>query len=104
MSNDPEPIEGNWYEAIEDGRRFFVVTVDEEEGIIELQHDDGATEEITLEAWQEADLIAIAPPDEMELPEDLADPDEGAQEWGQTKTQEDSDWGEPLPELDEQGE
>lgn len=42
MPTDTEPIEGNWYEAIEDGARFFVVTVDEEEGIVELQHDDGA--------------------------------------------------------------
>ncbi len=101
MPTDTEPVEGNWYEAIEDGARFFVVTVDEDEGIVELQHDDGATEEITLEAWHEADLAAIAPPDEVRLFDDLADQDDDAQACCQTENPEDDDWGEPLPELDE---
>ncbi|MFA7347918.1 MAG: DUF6763 family protein [Desulfurivibrionaceae bacterium] len=101
MPTDTEPIEGNWYEAIEDGTRFVVVTVDEEEGLIELQHDDGATEEITFEAWHEADLTAITPPDEGGVFGDLADQDDEAQEWGQAENQEDDDWGEPLPEIEE---
>jgi hypothetical protein len=101
MPIDTEPIEGNWYEAIEDGARFVVVTVDEEEGLIELQHDDGATEEITFEAWHEADLTAIAPPDEGGVFDDLADQDDETQEWGQAENQEDDDWGEPLPEVEE---
>ena len=101
MPTDTEPIEGNWYEAIEDGARFFVVTVDEEEGIVELQYDDGATEEITLDAWHEADLAAIAPPDEMELFDDSADQDDEAPGGCQTEDPEDDDWGEPLLELDE---
>lgn len=101
MPTDIEPIEGNWYEVIEDGARFFVVTVDEEEGIVELQHADGIPEEITLEAWYEADLAPIPPPDEVELFDDSADQDDGAQDWEQKEKQEDDDWGEPLPELDE---
>ncbi len=101
MPTDTDPIEGNWYEAIEDGARFFVVTVDEEEGLVELQYDDGATEEITLEAWHEADLAAIAPPDEMGLLDDSADQDDETQDWCQRENPEDDNWGEPLTELDE---
>ena len=101
MPTDTEPIEGSWYEATEDGARFFVVTVDEEEGLVELQHDDGATEEITLEAWHEADLTAIAPPDEMGLLDDLDDQDDEAQDWCQRENPEDDVWGEPLPEIEE---
>ena len=101
MPTDTEPIEGNWYEAIEDGARFFVVTVDEDEGIVELQHDDGATEEITLEDWNDADLVAIPPPDEMGLLDDSADQDDEVQDYCQTGNQDDEDWGEPLPEPDE---
>ena len=101
MPTDIEPIEGNWYEAIEDGARFFVVTVDEEEGIVELQHDDGTPEEITLEAWQEADLAVIAPPDEAGLFDDSTDQDDDVPGGYPTEKQEDDDWGEPLPELDE---
>ena len=101
MPTDIEPIEGNWYEAIEDGARFFVVTVDEEEGIVELQHDDGTPEEITLEAWHEADLVVISPPDEAGLFDDSADQDDDVPGGFQTEKQEDDEWGEPLPELDE---
>lgn len=101
MPTDIEPIEGNWYEAIEDGARFFVVTVDEEEGIVELQYADGTPEEITLEAWNEADLTPIPSPDEAELFDDSTDEDDDAQDWSQTESQKDDDWGEPLPELDE---
>lgn len=101
MPTDIEPIEGNWYEAIEDGARFFVVTVDEEEGIVELQHDDGTPEEITLEAWREADLAAIVPPDEAGLFDDSTDQDDDVAGGFQTEKQEDDEWGEPLPELDE---
>lgn len=101
MPTDIEPIEGNWYEAIEDGARFFVVTVDEEEGIVELQHDDGTPEEITLEAWHEADLAAIASPNELGLFDDSTDQDDDLPGGFPTEKQEDDEWGEPLPELDE---
>jgi len=100
MPTDTEPIEGNWYEAIDDGARFFVITVDEEEGIVEVQHDDGATEEIALETWHEADLVVIAPPDEVEL-FDETDQDDEAPGCCQTEAPEDDDWGEPLPDIDE---
>lgn len=101
MPTDIEPIEGNWYEAIEDGTRFYVVTVDEDEGIVELQHDDGTPEEITLESWYEGDFSGITPPDEMELFDESADLDDDAQDYGKTENPEDDNWGEPLPELDE---
>ncbi|MDG4476017.1 DUF6763 family protein [Thiovibrio frasassiensis] len=101
MPLDTEPIEGNWYEAIEDGTRFVVVTVDEDEGLVELQHDNGATEEITLEDWYEADLTAIAPPDEMGLYDDLAEDEDEVQGGHQTENPEEDNWGEPLPELEE---
>lgn len=101
MPTDTEPIEGAWYEAIEDGARFFVVTVDEEEGIVEVQHDDGTPEEITIEAWHEADLDPIAPPDELDLFGDSADQDDVAPGYCQTEDSEEDDWGEPLPDIDE---
>ena len=101
MPTDTEPIEGSWYETIEDGARFFVVTVDEEEGIVELQHNDGTPEEITLEAWYDTDLVAISPPDEAGLFDDSADQEDEEQDWSQRENPEDDNWGEPLPELDE---
>jgi predicted subunit of tRNA(5-methylaminomethyl-2-thiouridylate) methyltransferase len=101
MPTDIEPIEGNWYESIEDGSRFFVVTIDEEEGIVEIQHDDGTPEEITIEAWHEADLEPIAPPDEVELFGDTADQDDETPDYSQTEDSDEDEWGEPLPEIEE---
>ncbi|MBU4118723.1 MAG: hypothetical protein KJ555_08175 [Proteobacteria bacterium] len=101
MPTDIEPIEGNWYESIEDGTCFYVVTVDEDEGIIELQHDDGTPEEITLESWHEGDFTGIIPPDEMGLFDESADQDDETQDYGKTENPEDDNWGEPLPEIDE---
>ena len=101
MPTDIEPIEGNWYESIEDGTRFFVVTVDEEEGIVEIQHDDGTPEEITIEAWHEADLDPIASPEEEELFGDTADLDDEPPGHCQTEDSGEDDWGEPLPEIEE---
>lgn len=102
MPNDSAPIEGNWYEIIEDGDRFFVVTVDEDEGIIELQHEDGVTDEITLEAWHETDLVSIPSPDEVRLCDDSDDQDDDEQDYCQKKPDEDDDWGDPLTEVGEQ--
>jgi len=101
MPINTQPIEGNWYEAIENGVRFFVVTVDEEEGLVELQHDDGLIEEMTLEAWREADLAAIVPPDEARLFDDSVDQEDKAPDCCQTENPEDDVWGEPLTGLDE---
>ena len=101
MPTDIEPIEGNWYETMEDGARVYVVTVDEDEGIVELQHEDGATEEITLEAWHEVDLVAISPPVEVGMDDGSADRDDAAPGGCQREDPEDDDWGEPLPEVEE---
>ena len=101
MPTDIEPIEGNWYEALENGIRFFVVTIDEDEGIVELQHENGAQEEIILETWQEVDLVAISPPVELEMGDDSADQDDAAPGGCRREYPEDDAWGEPLPEIDE---
>ena len=101
MPTDIEPIEGNWYEALENGIRFFVVTIDEDEGIVELQHEDGAPEEISLETWQEVDLVAISPPVELEMGDDSTDLNDAALGGCQREDPENDAWGEPLPEINE---
>ncbi|MFZ5774427.1 MAG: DUF6763 family protein [Thermodesulfobacteriota bacterium] len=89
-----EPVEGNWYESMENGELFFVVTVDEEEGIIEVQYQDGATEEIELSAWEELDIEPAEQPDDFaDRLEELDDEEEGGR-----YDREDLDgegWGEP---------
>lgn len=50
MLNRLEPEIGKWYRN-ESGAVFEVVAFDEEEGVIEIQHFDGAIEELDLESW-----------------------------------------------------
>ena len=64
MSSDAEaPVEGNWYE-LPSGEIFTVVTVDEEEGMVEIQYDDARIEEVELQNWEDLGADPIDPPDE----------------------------------------
>lgn len=94
-----DPVEGNWYEFVDEGRSFFVVTVDEDEGIIEIQDYDGDIDEIELALWHELDLEPIDPPEDwLGSLEDLE-----SEEMEDYEVQEiDSpDWSEPLDEVDD---
>ena len=44
-----DPIVGDWYTS--HGQLFEVVALDEHERVVELQHADGALEEIDLDDW-----------------------------------------------------
>lgn len=61
--NSDEPVEGNWYE-LPSGEIFTVVTVDEDDGIVEIQYDDATLDEIDLETWEDLGADPIDPPDE----------------------------------------
>ena len=67
----PRPMVGRWYEDPL-RRRFEVVGVDEEAGVIQVQYQDGETGEMELADWRHAML------DRDELPaEYLSAPDTG---------------------------
>jgi len=44
-----DPIVGNWYSS--HGQLFEIVALDEDEGLIEIQHADGNLEELDLDDW-----------------------------------------------------
>ncbi len=99
MAINPGPVEGNWYEIIETGECFSVVTVDEEEGMLEIQYEDGGTEELELQEWEEMDLEPIDPP--LEYPDSLEEMDELDEESHQREEAEE-EWGESaMPDLEE---
>ena len=99
MPTDARPQEGNWYEDDESGDTFMVVTVDEDEGIIEIQHLEGELEEIELDDWQELDLTPIDQPENyLGTMDDDYDEDEIP---GAMDDMESEGWGEPLMDFDE---
>lgn len=98
MPTDIDPIAGNWYYHLDKGQRFFVVEVDEEQGLVELQHFDGDVEEISLEDWAGQDIELGEEPQSWSGPIDIAETDDLGTEITDTAPE---DWVEPEQEFSE---
>lgn len=78
--NNPVAAVGKWYQDVQEGMVFEVVAVDEEEGLIELQHVDGEINEFDFDIWEELELEQISAPEDWRNAyglsrEDSADPE-----------------------------
>jgi hypothetical protein len=58
------PVLGQWYSNRETGQYFEIVALDEGATTIEIQHADGAIDEIDAEIWPQLDLRSAAPPED----------------------------------------
>jgi hypothetical protein len=71
-----DPVVGEWYES--HGLRFEVVALDETDQVIEIQHADGALEEIEVEDWlarcRAGSLVAAGQPDDEQIDGDEDQP------------------------------
>ena len=102
MARDYDPVQGQWYEDLEENEIFRVLSVDPDEEIIEVQYENGDIEEIDLDTWHELDLERAEEPegwasdddDEDEEEEDEDDWDEDDDDW-------DDDEDEDLDEDDD---
>ena len=63
MANKYRPRIGDWYQSL-NGDRFEIVALDEEEATLEIQHFDGAIEEVDFETWSEMEIDAIEAPED----------------------------------------
>lgn len=96
MTEDLDPLVGNWYLHLDKGQRFEVVAVDEGEGLVEIQHFDGDVEEIELESWYEMEIEPAEPPEDWTGPIDDIEEDD----LGYTETDMDEqDWKGSLSEF-----
>jgi hypothetical protein len=87
VGRDFDPVPGQWYEDLEDEVVFQVLSVDPDEELVQIQHEDGEIEEFDLDTWHELDL-------------DKADEPEG---WsGSDDEDEDDDWDEEEEEEDDE--
>lgn len=77
MTNDIDPLVGNWYQHVDKGLDFEVVAVDYESALVEIQYLDGTVDEISLEEWYELVLEPAEPPEDWTAPLDVID-DEAA--------------------------
>jgi hypothetical protein len=76
MSFDLEPEIGSWYRRADPEQLFTVLRIDEDDELIELQHYDGDTEEISIAAWHEMDLETAEEPEDWPGPRGAKDEDE----------------------------
>jgi hypothetical protein len=93
MNIHPRPQVGNWYNHLDKGQLFRVISIDEEEDVIELQHFDGDLEEIESAEWYAMKIEPAAEPEDWTGPlDDVATDDLGYSE----TAMEEKDWQDTL--------
>jgi hypothetical protein len=96
VSRDYDPVQGKWYQDLEENEIFQVLSVDPDEEIVELQYENGDIEEIDLDTWHELDLEHAEEPegwasdDEEEDDEEEEEEDEDEDDWDDDE--DDDDW------------
>ena len=96
MITEADAVVGNWYQHRDKGQKFFVVAVDEDEGVIEVQYFDGSLEEIERRNWYGMELDVIDEPENWSGALDIAEPDDLGTSITDTTL---DDWQAPFEEL-----
>jgi hypothetical protein len=63
VSREYAPIPGKWYENREEEETFRVLSVDEDDELVEIEYLDGEIEELDLDTWHELDLEPTEEPE-----------------------------------------
>ena len=89
MARDYDPVQGQWYEDLEENEVFKVLSINPDEEIIEVQYENGDIEEIDLDTWHELDLEKANEPEGW-----ASDDDDDEEEDDEELDEEDDDWDE----------
>lgn len=104
MGRDYDPVPGQWYEDLDEQIVFQVLSVDPDEELVQIQHEDGEIEEFDLDTWHELDL------DKSEQPEGWSgsadDDDDEDDDWDEEEEEDededdDDDWDDDEDEDDD---
>jgi predicted dehydrogenase len=92
VARDYDPVQGQWYEDLEENEIFRVLSVDPDEEIIEIQYENGDIEEIDLDTWHELDLERAEEPEgwASDEEEDAEEEEEDEEDWDEDE--DDDDW------------
>jgi predicted dehydrogenase len=94
VARDYDPVQGQWYEDLEENEIFRVLSVDPDEEIIEVQYENGDIEEIDLDTWHELDL------ERAQEPEGWASDDDDDEE-DDDEDEDEDDWDDDDDDLDD---
>lgn len=102
MARDYDPVQGKWYEDLEENEVFKVLSVDPDQELVEVQYENGDIEEIDLDTWHELDLEQANEPegwasDDEEDDEEEEEEDEDEDDWDE----DDDDWDDEDEDLDD---
>jgi hypothetical protein len=92
VSRDYDPVQGQWYEDLEENEIFKVLSVDPDEEIVEIQYENGDIEEIDLDTWHELDLEHAEEPEGWASDDEDEEDDEELDEEEDWDEDEDDDW------------
>ena len=95
MARDYDPVQGKWYEDLEENEIFKVLSVDPDQELVEVQYENGDIEEIDLDTWHELDLEL------SQEPEGWASDTEVEKEEEEEEEEEEDDWDEDDDDWDE---
>ncbi len=96
MGRDYDPVQGKWYQDLEENEVFQVLSVDPDEELIELQYENGDIEEIDLEHAQEPEGWSSDDDDDKE---EVEEEDDDEDDWDED---EDDDWDDDDEDLDDE--
>jgi len=96
VARDYDPVQGKWYEDLEENEVFKVLSVDPDQELVEVQYENGDIEEIDLDTWHELDL------EQAQEPEGWASDQEAEEEEEEEEEEEDEDdWDEDDDDWDD---
>lgn len=101
MPMEEEPVVGGMYED-ENGLAFEVLSIDEDDGTIEVQYENGEVNEIDVDAWYEMELQPLKAGAWKDADEDEAEEEVEEKDAKRPRAQEDED--EDLGDYDEDDE
>jgi predicted dehydrogenase len=92
VARDYDPVQGQWFEDLEENEIFRVLSVDPDEEIIEIQYENGDIEEIDLDTWHELDLERAEEPEGWASDEEDDEDEEEEDEEDWDEDEDDDDW------------
>jgi predicted dehydrogenase len=93
VARDYDPVQGQWFEDLEENEVFRVLSVDPDEEIIEVQYENGDIEEMDLDTWHELDLERASEPEGWASDDDNKEEEEeeeDEEDWDEDE--DDDDW------------
>jgi hypothetical protein len=85
------PVPGKWYENREEEETFRVLSVDEDEELVEIEYVDGEIEELDLDTWHELDLEPTETPEGWSDDADADEDDDEDEDFDDEDEEDDDD-------------